>query len=171
MSLNSQCPLFLSTINPSDYLRLNSAGNNIEGVPSAIQSFSMSPSVTNGEYSGITSSGIIGETIAFGDALYLKSDGKYWKADASASTTMPCTAIALGAGSAGSVINLLVIGFICDDSWAWTVGGMLYPSTTAGEITDDISAYTTGDQVQCIGYAYSANTAYINPSYVLVEVT
>jgi hypothetical protein len=36
MSLNSQCPLFLSTINPLDYLRLNSAGTAIQGAGSSL---------------------------------------------------------------------------------------------------------------------------------------
>lgn len=31
MTLHQQCPLFLSSINPTDYLRLNSAGTSIEG--------------------------------------------------------------------------------------------------------------------------------------------
>lgn len=170
MSLNSKCPLFLASIKSLDYLRLNSAGNNIEGVANALQEFNMTPNIENAGYSGIIIEGTLGETVAVGETLYLKSDGKYWKSNAGASTTMPCTTIATEAGAANQIITLLSTGFIRNDAWTWTVGGILYPSKTSGAITQDLSAYTTGDQVQSIGTAYGTNIIHFNPSPVLVEI-
>ena len=112
----------------------------------------------------------VGENVVYGDALYMKSDGKLWKADADASTTMPIIAIATNSISADAAGNVLVHGFLRDDTYTWTPGQVIYGSLTGGEIT--ATAPTgTGDQVQVIGVAISADVIYFNPSLVLIEVS
>ena len=56
-----------------------------------------------------------------------------------------------------------------DDTWTWTVGGLIYVSTTTGTLTQTAPS-GTGDQVQVVGYATHADRMYFNPSLVLVEV-
>ena len=119
----------------------------------------------NGEYFNATA----GENLVFGDLVYLKSDGKYWKADADATTTMPGVAIALETINADATGDFLRSGFARDDTWNWTVGGIIYVSTTAGSMTQTAPS-GTGDQVQAVGVAYSADVIDFRPSLVLAEV-
>ena len=119
--------------------------------------------------SGVTVPLTCGEAVAFGDVCYVKSDGKAWLADASSDTTMPGIYMATTTGAADDEISFLCLGFARDDSWAWTVGDLLYMSTTAGEMT--ATAPTgDGDQVQVVGVATHADRIYFRPSMVLVEV-
>jgi hypothetical protein len=119
---------------------------------------------------GITTNFTVGESVTFGQALYMKGDGKLWKSDANSTSTMPCVAIALGSISADVAGNVLKIGFIRDDTWNWTVGGLVFASWTTGGVTQT-RPDGTGSQVQIVGYAVSADVIYFNPSYVLVEVS
>lgn len=106
-------------------------------------------------------------TVGFGCGLYLASDGHFDEADASAAATMPCMALALEEGTGSK--KVLLQGIIRDDSWSWTAGGLLYVSTTAGNLTQTQPS-GSGDQVQIIGVALSADVIYFNPCYVLVEI-
>lgn len=105
-----------------------------------------------------------GENLAFGDAVYVKSDGKMWKTDADAEATMPVAFMALGtilADAAGSF--LLPGGFVRNDAWAWTVGGAIYASGTAGGLTQ--TAPSAADSVtQVVGRATHADRMFFNPS-------
>ena len=118
---------------------------------------------------GIVISSVAGENLAFGDLCYRKSDGKYWKADANAASTMPGAVMALETISAAASGSFLKIGFARDDSWSWTVGGLIYASTDAGGLTQTAPS-GSGDQVQVVGYAYSATVVYFNPDGTLIEV-
>lgn len=102
-----------------------------------------------------------------GALLYCASDGNYEEADADATTTMPAVAVALESGTGTK--KVLLRGYIRKDAWAWTVGGIVYVSTTAGAFTQTAPS-GTGDQVQAVGIAVSADVIYFNPSMVLVEV-
>lgn len=119
--------------------------------------------------SGVTVPLTCGEAVAFGDICYVKSDGKAWLADASSDTTMPGIYMATATGAADDEISFLCLGFARNDAWAWTVGDLIYMSTTAGEMT--ATAPTgDGDQVQVVGVATHADMIYFKPSMVLVEV-
>jgi len=120
-------------------------------------------------YDGFTATMTVGENVVFGDALYLKSDGKYWKIDADASTTMPCTAMAVATILADASGKVMHYGYARDDSWAWTVGGMIYASTTSGALTQTAPS-GSGDQVQIVGFATHADRMFFNPTYTLLEV-
>ena len=120
--------------------------------------------------SGLYITDTVGEAVAIGDVLYMKSDGSWWKADADASTTMPGAGLAMEAKSAGADCKILLYGFFRDDSWAYTKGGLLYVSTTPGAPTQTAPS-GSGDQVQVLGIAITATTILFNPSYELVEIT
>ncbi len=110
-----------------------------------------------------------GETLVVGNAVYIKSDGKVWKADKDATSTMPGVAVMLQAGGADQSRRALYLGIMRDDSWTWTVGGIIYVQDS-GAMTQDVSGYTTGDQVQTMGIATHADRMFVNPNHVLVEV-
>jgi hypothetical protein len=122
-------------------------------------------------WSGTTMSAVAGETVALGDLCYLKSDGKFWLADADAQATadgMLAIATAAIAGDATGVF--LLRGLFRDDTWAWTVGGKLYISATPGNPTQTAPS-TTGQILRVVGHAYSADVLYFNPDNTFVELT
>lgn len=119
--------------------------------------------------SGLIASMTVGESVVFGDVLYMKSDGKLWKSDASADTTMPVMAMAIASISADAAGQVLLQGFVRDDTYAMTVGGVVFASTTAGAVTQTAPS-STGDQVQAIGVATHADRILFNPAYVTAEV-
>ncbi len=103
-----------------------------------------------------------GENLVFGNPCYMKSDGKMWKSDADASTTMPVMAMA-GAIIAADVAGaFLLLGFARDDSWAWTIGGAIYASTTVGFFSQTAPT-GTGDQIQIVGIATHADRIFFSP--------
>jgi hypothetical protein len=120
---------------------------------------------------------VVGKTITatvdtnvtgFGAALYMASDGHFDEADADSTTTMPCRVLAAESGTGSKVV--LLEGFIRDDSWNWTPGADLYINTTTGALVHTAPA-GSGDQVQKIGFAWSADIVYFTPGdYTIVEV-
>lgn len=119
---------------------------------------------------GLKTTFTAGESVVFGNVCYYKSDGKMWKADASAIATASVVGIALATISADASGSFLLLGIARDDSWNWTVGGLLYLSETAGAITQ--TAPTTTDSVtQILGVATHADRIYFNPQLVQVEHT
>jgi len=120
-------------------------------------------------FSGETIIDTVGENVTLWNVLYLKSDGSYWKADADAATTMPGVVLCTGNANAGQAGPLLVRGFARDDTWTWTVGGLIYVDTTAGSLTQTAPS-ATGDQVQILGYAKTADVIFFNPMYNMVEI-
>ena len=122
----------------------------------------------DGEASGVSATMTVdANAVGFGATLYLAPDGHLEVADADVVGTMPCMALALQSGTGSK--EVLLSGFVTDTSWAWTVGGMLYASTTEGEMTQT-QPTGIGDQVQVLGIAVNANSIYFNPNYVLVEL-
>lgn len=111
-----------------------------------------------------------GESLAFGNVCYVKSDGKAWKADADAASTMPVTLMCADSSISGSASGaFLVLGFARDDSWAWTVGGVIYASTSPGGLTQTAPS-GSGDQVQVVGVATHADRIMFTPSLATAEV-
>jgi hypothetical protein len=119
---------------------------------------------------GVISDETAGENLVFGDFCYIKSDGKLWKSDANAVATMPIVAMALATINAEATGDFLLVGNARDDSWSWTIGGLLYASGTAGAVTQTAPS-SSGDQVQVVGKALSATKIVLNPVMVLVEIT
>jgi len=125
--------------------------------------------IANTEAADVTGSGIIrtgtaGENVSFGDVVYMKSDGKLWKADANAAGLFPAMAMALGTITANNSGSFLLRGQARNDAWNWTVGGIVYLSTTAGSMTQTQPA-ATDDCIQVLGVAFpNADTVNFNPS-------
>jgi len=124
-------------------------------------------------YSGSTVTGTAGEALAIGNTVYLDSDGKYYKTDANSSTTMFCVGISTETISQDSTGNILVEGYLRDDTWSgWTIGSEypLYVSWNAGEITQTLPN-TSGDQVQIIGYPIASKIIRFDPDSTVVEIS
>jgi hypothetical protein len=117
---------------------------------------------------GITEEKTAGEILAFGDIVYFAIDGKAYKADASPTISppdkYPAMAMAAGAIGANQRGSFLLWGTARNDAWNWTVGGILYLSTVAGQMTQ-IMPPSTDDVVQILGVAHvNADTIYFRPS-------
>lgn len=110
-----------------------------------------------------------GETLAFGDPVYIKSDGKVWKGDADTAGTFPVIGMAMGSAAANAAVTVLLLGVARNDSWAWTVGGIVYLSTSSGLTQTQPSA--TDNAIQIIGIAEAATRIYVNPQLVWITHT
>ncbi len=117
---------------------------------------------------GIKVPGTAGENLVFGDACYIKSDGKMWKADADAIATSSATHLCLATIAADASGSFLLIGVARDDTWTWTVGGLIYLSLTAGAMTQTAPS-ATDDVIQILGKATHADRMYFKPELVQVE--
>lgn len=113
----------------------------------------------------------VGEALTIGQSAYLKSDGKWYKTDADASMTMPCMAVCAAASIAQDAFGLFLINWsvLRDDSWSWTIGGLLYASTDGGAFTQTAPS-GEGDQIQIVGFALTATSAAIFPVPIVTEV-
>ena len=118
-------------------------------------------SLANQTGQGIIINVTFGETVAFGDPLYCAVDGKFYKADANGSGTYPADAISLVASSTTG--NIIVMGIIRNDSWSsWTVGGVIYLSTSAG--LTQTAPTAVNDIIQVLGKAITTKIILFNPS-------
>lgn len=123
----------------------------------------------NLSYTGTYEIATVGESVVFGDVLYLKfSDGKYWKAKADAYTTTPATRMALATISADTTGNLLIEGLVRYDSWSFAANNVWLSAATAGAITTTQPA-TTGNQIQKIGIAFTSTKLQFRPSFDIGE--
>lgn len=120
---------------------------------------------TNQTGSGIRSSFTAGEALVFGNLVYMKSDGKVWKAAASSITTTPVMGMCMGTVSAEGSADILLSGRVYNSSWSLGTGGnVLYLGTSAGGFSSVAPSGVTGYVVQVIGVVLSATTIYLNPS-------
>jgi hypothetical protein len=105
-----------------------------------------------------------GATIAQWEAVYLDSTTSEWLlADANGTSTYPARGLAVAAGTDNNPLTVLDDGVARNDAWTWTVGGTIYLSTTAGGLTQTAPS-TSGDKVQIMGYALSADSMRVAPS-------
>lgn len=134
----------------------------------------LNPSIDDHAYSGTVATMTAGENLTIGQVCYLKSDGKWWLSDADASTTMPTVAMATGTINADATGVFLLNGFFRDDSgFNWTIGGMIYAGSgaTSAHMPGAFAQAApngSGDQVQIIGYGYTADIIYFNPSITIL---
>lgn len=150
--------------------------NYVDGVTSAIQTqldSKLSTSITAAPAADVTAEGIktsltAAESLAFGNVTYVNSSGKMAKGDADAIATSSVIAMALGSISADAAGSFLLFGFVRNDAWNWTVGGLIYLSTTAGDLTQTAPS-GTDDVVQILGVATHADRMFFNPQLVQVE--
>jgi len=142
-------------------LTLSEAGSVSIGTP-------LLPS-TDHTYSGLSAEMLAGGAIGAQDLVCIHTTTQeVVVADASAVATARAIGIAPAAISDTATGTVLLQGFIRDDTWAWTTGGVLYLSETAGDLTQTAPT-TDGAFVQVVGIALSPDVAYINPSMDIIE--
>lgn len=122
----------------------------------------------DGGASGLKVAYTAGEDLVLGDVCYFKSDGKMWKANADAIATASVIGIALATIATDASGTFLLIGVVRNDAWNWTVGGLIYLSTTAGGLTQTAPS-AADDVIQILGVATHADRMYFNPQLVQVE--
>lgn len=104
---------------------------------------------------------ILGETVAVDDLVYLSTNGKWYKADAtlpSKSTTE--IRIALESGVLNDTISMLVYGYHTFATTIFSPGVKYYLANVAGEFT---SSTPVPDVVRYMGTAYSTTIMLFNP--------
>jgi len=124
--------------------------------------------------SGIILALTAGVAMNFGDVGYIVSTGKVVLGDADAIATSSCVVMCADASiSADATGNFLLSGIVRDDTWAWTVGGLIYLSLTGttGNTLTQTRPSATDDVIQIIGVATHADRIFFNPSLVQVEHT
>lgn len=110
--------------------------------------------------------------MAFGDVGYIASTGKVTLIDADAIATMSgivmCADATINADASG---NFLLQGIARDDTWNWTVGGIIYGTVTgtSGNTLSQTAPSGTDDVVQIMGVATHADRMYFNPQLVQIE--
>ena len=110
---------------------------------------------------GVVVSIASGESVTAFNAVYIRSDGEVGPADADAATSMPAIGVALESKSDGQATKILISGVLRDDTYNYTPGADLFVGTTAGEITATAPS-GSGDTVQKIGVALTADSIYVN---------
>jgi hypothetical protein len=118
----------------------------------------------------VTASGIIipltaNESQAFGDSCYINSSGKAALSSASAITTASAVVLNVGPG------KYLLHGIARNDVWNWTVGGLIYLSTTGttGNTLTQIAPSGVNECIVVIGIATHSDRMYFFPQLVIVE--
>lgn len=114
-----------------------------------------------------TATGIIvvmtaGDNVVAGNVCYLDNAAKWKLADANVAGKYPVAAMALGTIAADATGNFLLLGVVRSDQWTWTVGGVIYLSTTAGTMTQTQPA-ATDDVIQILGVATHADRIFFRP--------
>lgn len=112
----------------------------------------------------------VGEAVAFGMLLYFDWTDKEWKkTDADFVTKMPGLRIALETKADGENCLMLVKGYIRDNSAFEFAGAMVYASVTPGAMSSTAPT-ETGDQIQRVGQAKSADILFFDPSIDVGEI-
>jgi len=124
--------------------------------------------VADHTYSGLTTTLTAGEALVSGDIVYTDISSKMSKADADGIATMPVMAFATTALNNNTTGTFLTYGYVRDDTWTWTINGMVYADTVSGSLTQTAPT-GTGDQVQVVGIALSSHVLFFNPQLLLIE--
>jgi hypothetical protein len=158
-------------------LKLPLAGGTMTGaIVNPILDYPIEPADDDTAKGPRTNDLVAGETIAQWNAVYLKSDGKWWKTDSDAEATASgLLAMALEAKNADEAIAVALPGAICrNDGWSWaTLGAKLYlESDTIG----DKGALTltppagTGDIRRIAAYVLTDDCIFWNPEEGYIEI-
>lgn len=113
------------------------------------------------------------EAQAFGDVCYINVDGQAQLVDADAAATANAVVMCADATIAlDATGTYLMYGVARDDTWAWTVGGKIYITTTGTTANTLSQTAPTGaaDIVQCVGVATHADRMMFMPNLVQVEL-
>lgn len=135
--------------------------------PTALQGIATKNYVLNTATSGgsltvnsVIAAGTAGETVSAGQILYLKvADGRWYKADASDTTTLFSVQLAIsqGAGTAGNAISGGVLLSGLDSNQSALAAGTIYYVGTAGAISSSAGTYG-----RIIGNGRTSTSLYFN---------
>ena len=123
----------------------------------------------DGKYCRIVRAGTAGAALAFGDLIYLAAADSRWElADASAASTSGDVLLGmcvLAANADADPTTVLLQGFIRADTAfpALTISAPAYVSETAGDIVT-AQPTTTDAVIRRVGFAWTADELYFNPS-------
>lgn len=162
--------LATNTLNVDDAFLINSGDDTTSGTITAAGFtagdagqvyFSDTAPASDHTATGVVISIASGESVAAFNSVYIRSDGEVGPADADAASTMPAIGVALEAKSDGEATKILIAGVLRDDTYNFTPGADLFIGTTAGQITATAPS-GSGDTVQKIGVALTADSIYVN---------
>jgi len=117
---------------------------------------------------GVVASMTAGEAIDFPQVCHQNADGEIYLSDANDTATFPAFCMALESKGDGVACSVLMQGFVRDDDWTWTVGGIIYLSETAGGMTQTAPS-DDGDMIQILGIATHADRVWFCPNLMLIE--
>lgn len=100
----------------------------------------------------IISNYVAGENLTKNNIVYLKSDGKWWKANATDYNKVGFIGLAMETKSADAAVKVMRRGIWRVDGWNVGAGAPIYVSKTDGAVETSLTGYTTGNIVQFIGY-------------------
>ena len=147
------------------YLALS--GDNMEG------SIGIDITIADGEYaSNEVYLGTAGETFAFGDVIYIASDGECYICNADSTTFFPAIGIAVSAGTDGNTFNYINSGRICESDWSFSDADKIYVKATA-VTTDCLTATapsTTNQIIQRIGIQVDTDIIEVKLTYPYYQV-
>jgi len=115
---------------------------------------------------------VAAQTQAIGDVCYIASTGKAYLAKADAIANANAVVMVADASIATDATgNYLVLGIARDDTWTWTVGGLVYLSTTGttGNTLTQTAPSGANNVIQVLGVATHADRMLFKPSLVQVE--
>lgn len=117
--------------------------------------------------SGDFTVGTAGENLGNRKLVYMGADALWRLADADTALAMPVLAITMNAITAGNRGMFLLRGFIGLNGvsltpWTWVVGGSIYASATAGELTQ--TAPVPPDAIQEVGIATDTMLMIFDPA-------
>ena len=111
--------------------------------------------------------GTFGETVAAGEWVYLKDDGKLWLADATSAIKADTVGQALNGGAAGQPAQYVFAEDITLSGM--TVGTFYFLSATPGKMCP-AADLTSGHFVTCLGGATTATNFRINRNALGVAI-
>ena len=170
LSAGTNITLATNTLNVDDAFLINSGNDTTSGTITAAGFtagdagqvyFSDTAPASDHTATGVVISIASGESVAAFNSVYIRSDGEVGPADADAASTMPAIGVALEAKGDGEATKILVAGVLRDDTYNFTPGADLFIGTTAGEITATAPS-GSGDTVQKVGVALTADSIYVN---------
>lgn len=125
---------------------------------------------TNYSYSGIITENatVASNSLGVGTALYLTSIGEYEEANANLETTMPCRGLTLETGTGEK--KVLLLGFLRNDSWNFTIGKTIYINDVNGGLVESPPS-GANYEIQPIGYSVNSTIIYFNPSLFVMTTT
>ena len=108
----------------------------------------------------------LGETVLASEALYISTDGKWYKAKADVQR-QPSWGLAVDAGVLDDVIRLQRIGPFEDLTWTWNPGVAVWlDPTTPGDLTQVKPALNA----QFMGMAFEATIVHLQPEIVIEQL-